>query len=84
MRAGMTIAAIEQSIDRVHGSRMKSKFFAHGTDLNAGAVLAATNAWEGAHCGITADQFAGAIESELIYVATLFINALSREHRNSL
>ena len=84
MRAEMTIAGIEQSIDRVHDSRMKSKLFVRGTDLDAGAVLAAANAWEGAHCGLTADQFAGAIESELIYAATLFINARSREHRNSL
>ena len=64
MRSGNTISAIDQIIDRIHDSRMASKTFPPGTDLTAGAVLAAGNAWEGAHSGVTADQVAAAYESE--------------------
>lgn len=76
-----TIRGIERIIDDIHDSRMASNMFVRGTDLDAGAAQAASNAWEAAHSGAEPSQLPGAYESELIYVAGLFGDAQSRERR---
>jgi hypothetical protein len=75
----VTIRDIERIIDAVHDSRMASRVFVRGTDLDAGATIAAANAWEAAQSGVAASQVAANYESELIYVAKLFLDARSRE-----
>lgn len=74
-RRGHTITAIEQIIDEIHDCVRASGRLPAGTDLQAGATLSLSNAWQSAHSGVTASQAATAYESELIYVANLFLRA---------
>ena len=79
----ITIAGIERIIDQVHDLRMASKLFLRGTDLDAGATIAASNAWEATRSGVKSGEIPGAYEFELIYTAGLFVEARSREHKTT-
>jgi hypothetical protein len=80
LNGGMvTIAAIEQAIETLHDSLVKSNTFAVGMDRQGGATVTLSNAWEGADSGVSARQAVEAYESEAIFAARMFVRAREQE-----
>jgi hypothetical protein len=75
----MRLDEIEGVIENVDEGVKSSASFPAGSDRLGGAVLTVTNAWEGAHSGISAAQFVAALESERIYAARMFCLAREQE-----
>ena|SRR5579871_1468832 len=71
MRYGITVSEIEHLINAADGM---VKILQPGTEFAAGAVLGITNQWEDAHA-INVNLFPAKLESELIYVARVFVTA---------
>jgi hypothetical protein len=79
VRSGSSIREIQGIIDQVDQSVKTSRSFPAGSDGCGGAILTTTNAWQRTEAGLSADQIAAAFESELIYVAKLFVRARQYE-----
>ncbi len=71
MRYGVTLSEIERSIDAVDSL---VRMLPSGTDFTGGAALAIVNQWNDARA-INVNLFPAKLESELIYVARLFVTA---------
>jgi hypothetical protein len=81
MRSGIGIRDVEGIISRVVLECKNQPQPAAGSALVGGAGLALANTWSDAHTGITVEQVAAAVESQLIYAARLFANAYQEEGR---
>lgn len=75
IRSEMSLHDIEQLIESVRQSLLVSQTLPSGTARVGGASLAATNAWEYSHAGISTQDFIAACEAQLIYAAQKFIAA---------
>jgi hypothetical protein len=71
MRFGITLSEIERSIDAVDSL---VRMLTSATDFTGGAALAIVNQWNDAHA-INVNLFPAKLESELIYVARMFVTA---------
>jgi hypothetical protein len=79
VRPGSSILDIQNVIEQVDQSVKQSRSFPAGSDGCGGATLTTTNAWQRTESGLSPSQIAAAIESELIYVAQLFVRARQHE-----
>ena len=71
MRHGIMLSEIERSIDAVDSL---VRMLPSGTGFTGGAALAIVNQWQDAHA-INVNLFPAKLESELIYVARMFVTA---------
>jgi hypothetical protein len=81
MRAGHGVKDVESIITRVAQEYKGQTASTAGSALAGGAGLAVANAWSDAHAGISVEQIAAALESQLIYAARMFADALQQEAR---
>jgi hypothetical protein len=81
MRSGTGVKDVEIIINRVDQDYKGETASVVGSDLAGGAGLALANAWSDAHTGVTLEQIAAALESQLIYAARMFATALQQETR---
>jgi hypothetical protein len=71
----VSLALIESTIDAAHQALLVSKSIPPGSDIQGGATLSLTNAWQRSHSGVSAQQAVEAFESESIYAAKKFVQA---------
>ena len=81
MRSGIGVKDVEIIIGRVDQEYQGQPKAAAGSALAGGAGLALANTWSDAHTGISVEQIAAALESQLIYAARMFVTALQQEAR---
>jgi hypothetical protein len=79
IRSTMQLSEIGRIIENLGHSIKTSRNYPAGSDRCGGAVMTVTNAWEGAHGGISVTQITEALESELIYAARMFGAARKQE-----
>jgi hypothetical protein len=76
MRAGSSLHDLNNIIDCVDQAVKTSVTLDVNADLRGGAVLQIMNAWSAVNeSGLSADMIVAAFESELIYVARMFVAA---------
>lgn len=76
MHQGISVRQIQMLVENLDQSLKASQLAQTANDMFGGAGLTIVNAWTtAAELGFTSQQIAAAYESELIYVAKMFIHA---------
>jgi hypothetical protein len=74
----VTLVKIERLIEEIDSSIQSSKLFPYPSDILGGALIAVTNAWDTSHTGIAPERMPESFESELIYTASIFMQAKNK------